>query len=297
MTLECDALVVGGGAAGLSAALVLGRARVSTLLIDAGEQSNRPAPAVGGLLGHDGSPAELYAAGHRQLAELPSVTVCSGTVRHLAPGFDAALDDGTAVRAARVLLATGMRYERPDLPGLEALWGGAAFHCPYCHGWEHRDGRLAVLGAAHAAMRARLLRSWSDDVVVLAEGLDGDERAALEATGVPLDERPVAALEAKGAELRAVRFADGDRLERDGILVAAPLVPRDDLAARLGCELTETPMATGLVVTDEQRRTSVPGVFAAGDAAAMLQQVAGAIAAGSEAAAFLHRSLVPGLPG
>ncbi len=293
MSADHQALVVGGGAAGLSAALVLGRARVDTLLVDAGEPSNLAAPAIGGLLGqHHTSPGSLYSAGREQLAELPSVTVVDDAVTDLEAGFTATLAGGGSVDADRVVLATGMHYQRPDLPGVERFWGGAVFHCPYCHGWEHRDGRLAVLGGQGVAHRAPLLRQWSDDVVVLADDLTAEDCDALDAAGIPVDERPVAALEGEGTRLSAVRFADGSELERDGVLVVAPLRPRDDLGPRLGCEATDTPIATGLLVTDNLQQTTVPGVFAAGDVSAMMQQVALAIAQGSMAAAATHRSLV-----
>jgi len=294
---DIDALVVGGAAAGLSAALVLGRARVRTLVVDAGEPSNRTAPAIGGLLGQDGtSPAELYAAGRAQLASLPSVELRHGAVTGIEPAggggaepaFRAALADGGAVTARRVLLAGGMRYAVPDTPGLAELWGGAAFACPYCHGWEHRDGRIGILGAGGAAHRAALLRSWSDDLVVLADGeLDPEDRDALRAAGVPAVEQRVAAV-APGL----VRFADGDELAVDALHVLAPMEPRDDLVANLGVETTELlPKGTGFVVADTFGATSVPGLFAAGDAAGA-GNVAAAIAGGSLAATGLHRSLV-----
>ncbi len=296
MSSDHQALVVGGGAAGLSAALVLGRARVDTLLVDAGEPSNLAAPAIGGLLGqHDTAPGALYRAGRDQLAELPSVTVADGTVTNVTEGFTATLADGRSVTADRLLLATGMHYQRPRVAGIDAFWGDSAFHCPYCHGWEHRDGRLAVLGGHGAAHRALLARQWSDDVVVLAGDVTDEDRAALVQAGIPLDERPVAALEGDGGRLTAVRFEDGDALERDGVLVFAPLRPRDELGPSLGCETTDTPNASGILVTEARGRTTVPGVFAAGDVATTMQQVALAIAGGSEAAASVHQSLVFGL--
>jgi len=295
VSADHQALIVGGGAAGLSAALVLGRARVDTLLVDAGEPSNLAAPAIGGLLGqHDAAPGSLYSAGRVQLAELPSVTVADDTVTDLTTGFTATLPGGDSVTAQRLVLATGMHYERPDVPGLERFWGDDAFHCPYCHGWEHRDGRLAVLGGQGASHRALLLRQWSDDVVVLAGDMADEDRQTLAGAGVPIDDRPVAALEGDGDRLTAVRFADGDALERDGVLVFAPVRPRDDFGPRLGVETMDTPNASGVLVTDPRHRTNTPGVFAAGDVAATMQQVALAIAAGSMAAASVHQSLIFG---
>jgi thioredoxin reductase len=182
-----------------------------------------------------------------------------------------------------------MRYGVPDTPGLAELWGDGAFMCPYCHGWEHRDQRIALLGAGGAAHRVPLLRSWSRDLLVLADGgeLAPEDREALD--GVPVDDRPVASV-APGR----VRFADGDELEVDAIHVVAPMSPRDELAASLGLETTDNGAGTGFVVADKFGATSVPGVFAAGDAAGA-NNVAASIATGSLAGTGLHRSLVFGL--
>jgi thioredoxin reductase len=290
---EC--IVVGGGATGLSAALVLGRARRRVLVLDAGEQSNRPASGIGGLLGHDGlPPGELYARGRAELAAYPSVEVREARV---ASGsredgrFVLSTADGDTFDAACVLLAMGMDYAVPDLPGVAELWGGTVFHCPYCHGWEVRDGALAVLGNLKATHRALLLRGWSDDVVLLTDGpasLDADERATLEQAGVPVDERRVAGVRSRAGALEAILFADGGELRRDGLLVPALLQQRSSLASDLGAELTER----GTVDADAFGQTSVPGLYAAGDVSSPMPQVAGAIADGSRAAAAINDSLV-----
>jgi thioredoxin reductase len=284
METDFEALVVGGAAAGLSAALVLGRARVSTLVVDAGQPSNRSAPSIGGLLGQDGtSPGELYAAGRAQLTELPTVELRDGVVTGVEPadGFRATLAGGETVTAGRVLIAGGMHYGVPDVPGLAELWGDRAFMCPYCHGWEHRDQKIGILGGAGAAHRVPLLRSWTSELVVLANGEPTDD---LEDT--PVDERPVASV-APGL----VRFADGAELEVDALHVVAPMAPRDGLVAGLGLETTDSAQGTGVAVADKFGATSVPRVFAAGDAVGA-GNVAAAIATGSLAATGLHRSLV-----
>jgi thioredoxin reductase len=298
---------VGGGAAGLSAALVLGRARRRVLLLDTGNQSNRPAHAIGGLLGHDGRPpVELYELGRAELARYPSVAIADVRVvgGTFADGqFALSTADGAVIEAARVLLATGMDYAVPELPGVAALWGDTVFHCPYCHGWEMRDRRLAVHGTTAATHRALLVRQWSADVVLLTDGpagLDADDRERLQRAGIAIDERAVAGVRGADGALAAVRFADGDELPCDGLLVAAPLQQRSGLAAELGAELTER----GTVDVDAFGRTSVPGLFAAGDIAAAMPQVAGAIADGSRAAAAINDELIaaehgidPMLPG
>jgi thioredoxin reductase len=284
METDFEALIVGGAAAGLSAALVLGRARVRTLVVDAGEPSNRSAPAIGGLLGQDGtSPAQLYAAGREQLTELATVELREGVVTGIAPGgaFRATLAGGETITARRILIAGGMRYGVPDVPGLSTLWGDRAFMCPYCHGWELRDQKIAILGGADAAHRVALLRSWTSDLVMLADGEPTDDLG-----DVSVDERPVASV-APGL----VCFTEGGELEVDALHVLAPMEPRDGLVAGLGLETTDSPQGTGVAVADRFGATSVPGVFAAGDAAGA-GNVAAAIATGSLAATGLHRSLV-----
>jgi thioredoxin reductase len=293
MNWEC--IIVGGGAAGLSAALVLGRARRRVLVLDAGGQSNLPAHGIGGLLGHDGlPPSELYVRARTELAAYPSVELRDLSVAAAERedgGFVLTTEDAEALHAPRVLLAMGMDYAVPDLPGVAELWGGPVFHCPYCHGWEVRDGALAVLGNLAAAHRALLLRRWSADVVLLTDGpaeLDDDERERLARAGVPVDERPVSGVRGRAGALEAVLFADGGELARDGLLVPAPLRQRSSLAADLGAELTER----GAVDADPFGRTTVPGLYAAGDVASPMPQVAGAIADGSRAAAAINDSLL-----
>jgi thioredoxin reductase len=287
---EC--IIVGGGAAGLSAALVLGRARRRVLVLDTGEQSNRPAHGIGGLLGHDGrAPADLYERGRSELAAYPSVELRAARVVSGSGRFVLATDDGAELGAERVLLATGMDYGVPELTGAAELWGDTVFHCPYCHGWEVRDRRLAVLGSVAATHRALLLRQWSRDVVLLTDGpaeLDADERARLDRAGIPVDERPVVGVRGRDGALAAVLFADGEEIARDGLLVPPSLQQRSPLAAELGAELNER----GGVDADAYGRTTVPGLYAAGDISSRMPQVAGAIADGSRAAAAINDDLL-----
>jgi thioredoxin reductase len=301
MSATWDCIVVGGGAAGLSAALVLGRARRRTLLVDAGEQSNLPAEGIGGLLGHEGRPpAELYAMGRDELGAYPTVELREDVVQggeRVDGGFALDLAGGGRELTRRVILATGMEYQPPDLPGLAPLWGRSVFHCPFCHGWEMRDTALAVLGGGHGGLhRALLLRGWSDDVMLLSDGpagLEPDGRERLSAAGVEVDERPVARLVARDGALAAVEFGDGSRLARDGLLVPVTVRQRSTLAAGLGAEPAEPgPVVVDALVVDTMFRTTAPGVSAAGDVSAQLQQVAGAISAGSLAAVGVVQGLM-----
>ncbi|KUH84597.1 NAD(P)/FAD-dependent oxidoreductase [Mycobacterium sp. IS-1556] len=305
--MQWECAVVGAGAAGLSAALVLGRARRRTVVIDADEQSNRVSSVIGGLLGYDQRPpAELYAAGRRELASYPSVEYRHGTVRSGRPvdsGFVLEPDDGDPILTKRVLLTTGMQYCPPDLPGLAELWGTSVFQCPFCHGWEMRDKRLATMAAGEEAMHSALmLRGWSDDVVLLTDGrtdLSPADINVLQSANITIDDRRVVELHSDNGQLTAIAFADGDRLARDGLLVEAPLRQRSPLAQQLGAECTPGPLAADTINIDEIHRTVTGGVFAAGDVCSEQPYVAGAIAAGSKAAMIVVQSLLAdefGLP-
>ena len=305
MDTTWDCIVVGGGAAGLSAALVLGRARRRTLLVDAGAQSNRPAHGIGGLLGHEGRPpADLYAAGRAELAALPSVEVRDAVVadgRRDGGRFALSLADGRTETARRVLLATGMDYRPPDLPGVAERWGRSVFHCPFCHGWEVRDLPIGVLDRGEGgAERALLLRMWSGDVTLFANGpaeLGPEDAERLRAAGVDVEERPVGALRGPGDALAEVVFEDGATRALEGLMVPAPLHQRSDLAARLGAGAAEaTPVAADPLAVEAGCMTGVPGLFAAGDVTGVMPSVANAIAAGSNAAAFVVRSLLGEVP-
>jgi thioredoxin reductase len=302
-----DCIVVGGGAAGLSAALALGRARRRALVVDAGRQSNLAASGVGGLLNHDRRPpAELYARGRQELTEYPTISVREGHVEtaseDLESGFTVELRDGTSHTGRCLLLAGGMDYRYPQVPGAAERWGSTVFHCPFCHGWEVAGRPLAVLGPAPMSVhQALLLTAWSDRVTLMVGGIAGlesatgvsdTERSRLASAGVVLDERPVAALRGAGTELEAVELADGSQLDCGGLLVAATLHQRSNLAERLGVAFAAPdPMMSDAVEIDMQHRTNVPGVYAAGDITTGPPSVSRAIAHGAFAAAMIVGSL------
>ena len=299
--MDWDCIIVGGGAAGLSAALVLGRARRRTLVVDAEGQSNRVAEGIGGLLGYDGRPpAELYSAGRAELSAYPAVTVRTGEVvsgERRAEGFVLSLADGATETARRVLLATGMDYRYPSLPGIAERWGRSVFHCPFCHGWEVRERPLAVLDSGESgARRAVLLRAWSDDVTVLTDGaaaFEAGDAERLAAAGVTVDERPVAGLRGPEPSLTAVVFGDGAERACNGLLVPVTLYQRSALAEQLGAAAAAPgPVVADAIEVDAMLQTTVPSLSAAGDVSGQMPSVANAIAAGSTAAAMIVHSLM-----
>jgi thioredoxin reductase len=293
-----DVAIVGGGPAGLAAALVLGRMRRRVLLLDADDPAHAPSEGVHGLFGHDGTPPlELRRLARQQLRPYESVTVrmvAAEAVRKTPGGFSV-LADGEQDIAGVLLLATGVRYELPPIEGAAEVWARGVFHCPYCHGWEVRDRPLAAYGTDAAGL-ALLLTSLSRDVVLLTDGdsnLDPDDERRLTSAGVEIRGDRVAGLEAEGGRLARIRFADGWSDDRAGLFYAPRFTP-SPLPAQLGCELDEG----GMMVIDDDCRTSVPGVFAAGDATVGKAAVVLAAAAGSRAAYAINAELAHGtLPG
>jgi thioredoxin reductase len=286
---EFDAVIVGGGPAGLSAALVLGRARKRVLVLDTGRPANAAAAgSIGGLLGHSGvSPFELRTAGREQLAEHPNVEfrdVAVAGARRLAAGFAVSLGDGSTIHTRALLLAHGLRYDPPALPGIDELWGQSVFHCPFCDGWEVRDRRLALhANGPDAVQSALVIAGWSDDVVVCTDGPArlGPGRVALEQAGIRVNDAPIRALSGHDGQLERIEFDDGSSEPCDALFVRTMRGQPNELAAALGCELT----AGGTIVTDEDGRTGVPGLYAAGDAAtARSRSVANAVGSGSRMA-------------
>lgn len=294
-----DCIIVGGGAAGLSAALGLGRARRRVLLFDAGGQSNLRADHIGGVLGQDGRPApDFYARGHEELARYPSVEVRAATVDAISGDIDAGfavMGELTTHTARRIVLAMGADYCLPEIPGLAERFGRSVFHCPFCHGWDHRGGQLAVLdGSPHGMDRALMLRAWSDDVTLLANGASvaSADGARLAAAGVGVDERRIVGLEGPGDALERVVLADGVARPCTGLLIGVELRVRGSFADDLGlARSTEGPFAGQTLAAGAMGETNVPGVFAAGDACTMGPSVAAAMSTGGAAAAGVLHSL------
>ena len=291
---EYDVAVVGGGAAGLSAALVLSRARRRVVVIDAGRPRNAPAAHMQGFLSRDGMPpAALVAAGREEVAAYGGELV-SGTVTDVRAGagrFGLRLADGSALSARRVLVTTGLRDEVPDVPGVTERWGRDVLHCPYCHGYEVRDQPLGVLGGTpEAVQHALLLRQWSEDVVYFAHtgSPTPAEREQLLARAVGVVEGTVARLLVEDDRLVGVELEDGRVVRRDAVFVRPVFVPHGELLAALGCATRDD----GWVVADTTGRTTVAGVWVAGNAANPRAQVITAAGEGSAAALALNADLV-----
>lgn len=287
-----DVVVVGGGAAGLSAALVLGRARRAVAVIDAGEPRNAPAAHMQGFLSRDGMPPSQFLAQGRREVTAYGVDVIEDQVLGIEPGFTARLASGRAVDARRVLVATGVADELPDIPGVRERWGRDLLHCPYCHGWEVRDEPIGVLGTVPGSVdHAHLVRQWSDEVVFFAHTyeLAATEREGLAARGIEVVDGAVARLVVERDRLTGVEMADGRIVARTAVFVRPGNVPHaDGFLTGLGGELDEA----GFPRVDATGLTSVSGVWAAGNVVDPRAQVITAAGAGSAAAIAINADLV-----
>ncbi len=295
-----DVVVVGGGAAGLSGALTLGRARRSVLVVDASEPRNAPASGVHGFLTRDGTnPSELLEAGRAE-ARRYDARVIEGRVAWAAAvegGFTVDLEDGRRVGARRLLVTTGLVDELPDVPGLRERWGRDVLHCPYCHGWEVRDLPIGVLALnSWAAHQALLFRQWSADVTLLlhtASRPTDEEAEKLAARGIAVVEGEVASLEIVEDHLAGVRMGGGEVVALRALAIMPRVVTRTEMFKGLSLETTGHPSGLGEhVETDATGLTEVPGVWVAGNVADLAETVVGAAAAGVRAGAAINADLI-----
>ncbi len=290
-----DVAVVGGSAAGLSAALYLGRMRRQVVVFDTGKPCNRFSHASHGHFTRDGiAPAELLQIGRDQLQPYPTVHLRAEQVTSILPqaqGFLVETAAGNSFPVRKVLLATGMRDNLPPLANIEQFWGSSVFHCPYCDGWEVRDQPIAIYNNGDFALHiAKLLRNLTADLVICTgetATFTDAERQQLSAHNIPVIETPIVGLEGTGNQLTSIVFADDTSLVRHALFVMPKLTQHTDLAARLGCALTDA----GFVQVNESMQTTVAGVYAAGDMTSMARAVVFAAMQGALAATRLHMEL------
>ena len=293
-----DVIVIGGGAAGLSASLMLGRARRRTLVIDAGSPRNRFAEHMHGVLGNEGTPpAELLARGRAEAASY-GVEFADGAVDRVDEtdgGVTVTVTDGRVLRARALIAATGLSDELPDVPGLAKRWGRSVLHCPYCHGWEVRDRRIGVLTTSPLMLHlAELVRQWSDRVVIFTAGLGplpDEAQRRLRARGVELVAEPVVELLGDGQTLTAARLTDGREVPVDAIFTAGTPRPHDGFLAHLGLRLTDTPAGSFLAV-DGMNRTSSARIWAVGNVVNPSANIPLSMGAGSFTGAAVNAALV-----
>jgi thioredoxin reductase len=298
MASAYDAIIVGGGPAGLSAALVLGRCRRTVLICDDGHPRNQASLAAHCLLGNEGvAPAELLANSRRELINYPSVTMRDEQVMAItreATHFSVTCASGSLATARKVLLTTGLKDDLPQFEGIERLYGRSVHHCPYCDGFEHRDKAIAVYGNGNKGPAlALMMKQWSADVILFTDGeteIEPDMNARLQCNGIALCTDKIVGLEGDAqGQLSHIRLVGGRALSRDALFFATGAMQRSNLWAKLGCKRDEKGGIVSDPVTEE---SSVVGVYVAGDASREVLLIAVAIAEGAKAAVAINRALL-----
>jgi thioredoxin reductase len=289
-----DVVIVGGGPAGLSAALVLGRSCRRVLVCDMGRPRNRVSQGIHAYLGNDGiRPSVLRSIARREVSKygvrLRNVDVVA--VRRRASGFEVRARGGTRWHCRKLLIATGVSDRLPPVEGAERFYGQGVYHCPYCDGWELRRKRLVAYGRGQPGLELSIrLRTWSDDVVLCTDGphrLKPAGRERLACWGIALITGRLARLEGERSRLARIVLADGDELPCDGLFFTLGQRPHCDLAVSLGCSVTHK----GVVRTDRRQRTTIPGLYVAGDASVDMQFVAVSVAEGAKAGVAIDNEL------
>ncbi|MFS0910498.1 NAD(P)/FAD-dependent oxidoreductase [Microbacterium sp. 179-I 3D2 NHS] len=293
-----DVVIIGGGAAGLSAALILARARRRVLVLDTQEPRNRFAPHMHGVLSRDGyAPLDLVADGRREVRAADGVIVDARAIeaRATGDGFEVVTADGARFTGRRLIVASGMRDALPDIPGLAEQWGRGVVACPYCDGYEASGRAIGVLlGSAAGVHKAHMLRAYSDDITVftaLAEALPEQDRRVLAQRGIRIDDRAVTGVVTEGDRVNALRLVDGAVVQVDVVFAEPAMAARDDVLRLLGADRAEGPMGAWTAV-DALGRTSVPGVWAVGNAANPGALVPIAMGSGATAALAVNGEMI-----
>lgn len=291
-----DAIIIGGSYAGLSAAMALGRSLRNVLIIDSGKPCNAQTPHSHNFLTQDGkTPAEISAVGREQVEQYDTVRFYTGfatSAIQTEDGFEITTETADIFYCKKLVLATGIKDIMPDIPGFAACWGISVVHCPYCHGYENKGRKTAIMAESERAFHlASLVNNLTQDLTLLTNGKTPYSKAQLEKLqqhGIKIIEQEVTSIEHEDGQLKHIVFSDGSKAQFDALYAGPHFIQHSNIPMQLGCELTEM----GHIKTDSMQKTTVKGVFACGDNANMMRSVAGAVAAGNIAGAMVNKELV-----
>ena len=293
---QYDVIIIGGSYAGLSAALALGRARRNVLLIDSGKPCNRSAPHSHNFLTHDGSvPAEISKVGKQQVMAYPTIDFLDDVVVS-ADGSDqnfaVTTSSGLKASARKLLFATGVKDLLPAINGFSESWGKSIIHCPYCHGYEFKDLPTGIMANGEIAFHfGRLIRNWTNKLTIFTNGactLLKEQLAELDKLGVKVIETPIQSFQHDDGYISKVVLENGTAYAIDAMYAKLPFEQHCTAISEIGCALNED----GLVKVDDFLKTSIPGIYAAGDSTTLFRAVAGAVATGSKAGAMVNHELI-----
>lgn len=291
-----DVAIIGGSYAGLSAAMTLGRARRKVVIIDSGKPCNRQTPHSHNLITHDGkTPAEISELAREQVLAYPTVHMRAALVTQVTGSdgaFTVTTDNKQILRAKKLIFTTGIRDLMPEIPGFAECWGISAIHCPYCHGYEFSDARTGVLVNGEMALEyLKMIRNWTSDLTLYTNGpatFDEATREKMQAFGAEIVEQPVASLDHENGYLQTLHLADGTIRSITALYHRPAFVQHSLIPEELGCELNPQ----GFIKVNEAQKTTVAGIYAAGDNSGAFRGLTGAMAAGTMAGARLNHELI-----
>jgi len=294
--MDFDVIIIGGSYAGLSAALTLGRSTRNVLVIDAGKPCNRQTPHSHNFLTHDGDrPAEISKVAKAEVIKYPTVkflNVKADSAEQIEGGFSVGLEDGKYFTSRKILLATGLKDTLPDIEGLAACWAISAIHCPYCHGYEVKNEKIALLmNGDHAFEMAKNLHLWNKDLTILTNGkseFTAEQGEKLKSKSITVLEGEIIELEHQNGELENIVFKNGEKVAFKAIYVKPEIEQQVNFSGQLGFELTELK----IIKVNEQQQTTAKGVYAAGDCATLFRSLPIVTAAGTMAAVMINKELI-----
>jgi thioredoxin reductase len=291
-----EVIIIGGSYAGLSAAMALGRSLRKVLILDSGKPCNIQTPHSHNFITHDGAkPADITAAAKKQVLEYSTVTFQEGIAiegKKTATGFEITTNDRTIFKTKKLVLATGVKDIMPDMDGFAACWGISILHCPYCHGYEVKHEKTAVIANGDIAFEyTKMIDHWAKDLTLLTNGpsqLTSVQMEKFKANGIDVVEIPIDRIEHENGYLKHIVFKDGERLAFKAVYTKPAFTQHSDIPASLGCAFTEQ----GHIQIDPFQKTTVPGVYTCGDNSIMFRSVSAAVAAGNMAGAMVNKELI-----
>lgn len=294
-TNNYDVIIVGGSYAGLSAAMALGRLAQSVLLLDSGLPCNRQTPHSHNFITQDGqTPAAIAQKAKEQVLAYPTVTFYEGVAlsgKKVSDGFEITTATEAVFKAKKLIFATGVKDQMPDITGIAACWGKSVIHCPFCHGYEFKGQKTAILANSDKAIHlAALVRNLTEDIVILTNGeanFTWEQRQQLAQNKIEIIERPITEIKQDHGEMQAVVLEDGTHVEAQVMYAAVAFEQHCSIPMDLGCALTET----GYIKVDAFQKTTISGIYACGDSATMFRSVSAAVATGSMAGAMVVKEL------